>query len=135
MTISTQCLMCRHYTGFSTCEAFPDKIPQEIFDGTFDHTEEYPGDNGIRFEEIKKPSVEKMIEIDITSLTKVKQQVRVKQTATRKLDERSQRHRRKSPLARGRVASHHFRRICEMRSLNYAVLVTLVQRLNRQLRT
>ena len=90
MTLSTQCLMCKHYTGFSTCDAFPEKIPQEIFDGTFDHTEGYPGDNGIRFESVSAKNVTKMIEIDITPLTKSKQRVAVKATATRKAHFRTQ---------------------------------------------
>lgn len=71
MTISTQCLECKHYTGLSTCKSFPDKIPQEIFDGTFDHTNEYPGDNGIRFE---KESIiskgEKIVTVKATSKRK-----------------------------------------------------------------
>ena len=50
MSISTQCLECKYYTGLCTCKAFPEKIPQEIFNGTFNHVNEYPGDNGIRFE-------------------------------------------------------------------------------------
>lgn len=50
MSSSTQCLDCRHYTGLATCDAFPDKIPQEIINGTIDHTKPYPGDGGITFE-------------------------------------------------------------------------------------
>ena len=52
MTISTQCLDCKHYTGLSTGNAFPEKIPQEIFDGTVEHVIPYPGDGGIMFEPI-----------------------------------------------------------------------------------
>lgn len=50
MSTSTQCLDCEHYIAFSTCDAFPDKIPQEIFDGSFDHSKPYPGDGGITFD-------------------------------------------------------------------------------------
>lgn len=46
---STQCLYCKHYHGFTECDAFPD-IPDEIITGEFDHARPYPGDNGIRFE-------------------------------------------------------------------------------------
>ncbi|MGV9772974.1 hypothetical protein [Streptosporangium sp. NPDC003464] len=31
------------------CDAFPDKVPDAIFLGGFDHREEYPGDEGVRF--------------------------------------------------------------------------------------
>lgn len=56
---SIQCLMCKHFDGDMKCEAFPKEIPQEIFNGEYDHSKPYPGDNGIRFEEIteKTPSV------------------------------------------------------------------------------
>lgn len=56
MTSSTQCLDCERYTGLSTCDAYPNKIPQEIFDGRVDHTKPYDGDGGITFEPIKEPS-------------------------------------------------------------------------------
>lgn len=31
------------------CEAFPEKIPADIYWGGFDHRKPYPGDGGIRF--------------------------------------------------------------------------------------
>lgn len=34
------------------CEAFPDGIPDEIFDGHNLHKELYPGDHGITFRDI-----------------------------------------------------------------------------------
>ena len=36
-----------------TCRAFnPDRIPDEILNGENDHTEPFPGDNGIQFEAV-----------------------------------------------------------------------------------
>ena len=48
---STQCLFCKHYRGSHACDAFPDKIPHEIFTGLHDHLEPFEGDRGIRWEE------------------------------------------------------------------------------------
>ena len=58
MPSSDQCNGCKNYFGLFQCRAFPDRIPQVIFTGLFDHTEPYPDadnpqDNGIRFEPIK----------------------------------------------------------------------------------
>ncbi len=33
----------------SICEAFPDGIPHEIWNGSNQHTEAFPGDHGLRF--------------------------------------------------------------------------------------
>lgn len=45
------CWTCKHkhLTG-PTCEAFPEKIPDEILTGEHQHREPYPGDNGIQYE-------------------------------------------------------------------------------------
>jgi hypothetical protein len=55
------CLHCRRFwnaddlerDGFY-CDAFPYEpgIPDEIINGSFDHTKPHPADNGIRFEPI-----------------------------------------------------------------------------------
>lgn len=50
MPLSLQCLSCKHYEYGNTCAAFPLGIPEEIIDGTVDHRQPYPGDNGIRWE-------------------------------------------------------------------------------------
>ena len=50
MPQSTQCLGCAHFHLTGGCDAFPEEIPQAIFTGEHDHTQPYPGDNGIRFE-------------------------------------------------------------------------------------
>jgi hypothetical protein len=56
MPQSTQCLMCRHYTMLITCDAYPDGIPEAIVTGEHDHTQPYPGDNGIRWEPASEES-------------------------------------------------------------------------------
>ena len=50
----SKCLKCSNYDlseGMATgkCKAFPEGIPMQIFENIFDHTNPYPGDNGIRF--------------------------------------------------------------------------------------
>jgi hypothetical protein len=45
------CFFCTHYKEDATCKAFPNGIPKEIMRSEKDHTEPYPGDNGIQFEE------------------------------------------------------------------------------------
>lgn len=46
----SQCDSCAHYDALTnTCEAFPDKIPDEIIKNEFDHRKPHPGDNGIQF--------------------------------------------------------------------------------------
>lgn len=46
----TMCLWCEHLTpGTNNCAAFPDGIPQEITEMSFDHRWPHPQDGGIRF--------------------------------------------------------------------------------------
>jgi hypothetical protein len=48
------CSLCKHVDPKQKrkCKAF-DEIPLEIWLGEVDHTEPYPGDNGIQFEPIE----------------------------------------------------------------------------------
>jgi hypothetical protein len=59
MTQPTMCLACVHYRqgpqaatddGVNCCTAYPFGIPPEISSGKFDHRNEAPDDNGVRFE-------------------------------------------------------------------------------------
>jgi hypothetical protein len=48
-----QCHNCIHYVGNFKCEAFPDRIPLEIFTGQKSHREHIKGDKKIKYEEVK----------------------------------------------------------------------------------
>ncbi len=47
------CLKCARFHDTNddtfTCDAFPDRIPDEIVLGGFNHNLPFPGDNGLRF--------------------------------------------------------------------------------------
>jgi hypothetical protein len=46
------CMWCKHYhrSGPTACDAFPERIPDEIWYSCNPHTEPFPGDHGIQFE-------------------------------------------------------------------------------------
>lgn len=54
----SHCVTCEHFDSTvgvrekKRCAAFPDGIPDEIWRGDNDHSVPYPGDHGIRFEEV-----------------------------------------------------------------------------------
>jgi hypothetical protein len=52
----TLCMECRHVLGARRCAAYPDGIPREILLEEYDHRKPFPGDNGIQFEQRKKPA-------------------------------------------------------------------------------
>lgn len=53
------CFTCKHLNEWSCshaiCEAFPKGIPKEIWNHKNDHTQPYPGDHGIQYEEDDTP--------------------------------------------------------------------------------
>lgn len=56
--VKPQCSFCSHFHSARKdgdfCDAFPDKdgIPVEIILNEVDHRKPYPGDNGIRFDQL-----------------------------------------------------------------------------------
>lgn len=45
------CAGCLHFdSNYQACPAFPNGIPTAILEGENNHSEPFPGDNGIRFE-------------------------------------------------------------------------------------
>lgn len=44
------CVTCKWATSKTTCQAFPNGIPDRIRTGRDRHDEPYPGDNGIQYE-------------------------------------------------------------------------------------
>jgi hypothetical protein len=59
MNDKSQCETCKHYLSwddeppvFHRCKAFPNGIPEEIFQNRYDHKEPYPNDNGIHWQEL-----------------------------------------------------------------------------------
>ena len=50
------CLLCKHYNGCMSCDAYPGGIPCPILSGDEKHDEPYPNDSGIQFEPIEDGS-------------------------------------------------------------------------------
>jgi hypothetical protein len=58
MTNTPQCFACIHLDRGASfnpmrCDAFPDGIPVPIQANKHDHSKTYPGDHGIRYEQIR----------------------------------------------------------------------------------
>lgn len=55
-----QCIVCTHLidSDEKTCEAYPEKIPDELFFGSVSHEKSFKDDNGILFEMM--PEVEEL---------------------------------------------------------------------------
>jgi hypothetical protein len=55
MPLNDICMQCIHYWGDNSCNAFPDRIPDEIMIGDNLHSEKLPNQqNNIVFEPIDK---------------------------------------------------------------------------------
>ena len=70
MTSTSQCDACIHLNRESSynpmrCDAFPDGIPMPIQANKHDHSKPYPGDHGIRFEQIRPGS---RVEVAVQSI-------------------------------------------------------------------
>ena len=48
-TIEIDCIGCAHLGEGTSCDAFPNGIPQDILDGLVSHRVPYQGDNGIQY--------------------------------------------------------------------------------------
>lgn len=48
------CYDCQYFRGAKEgrCDAFPDRIPNEIWSGEVRHDKPFPGDRGIRFQAV-----------------------------------------------------------------------------------
>jgi hypothetical protein len=57
MEFDPACFDCKHLKDktFGKCKAFPGGIPVDIWDGTKDHLEAYPGDGGTRYDGPERP--------------------------------------------------------------------------------
>ncbi len=56
---TSQCPVCKWRLNGLRCVAFPESIPHDILVGKHDHTKPFKGDDGIRFESIKTPPIDK----------------------------------------------------------------------------
>lgn len=59
------CRMCRHWGGGDTCRAFPEGIPADIAEGDNDHSDPYPGDNGIQFAQKDDEAMDDQIDTEM----------------------------------------------------------------------
>ncbi len=46
----SQCLICQHRIEAHTCRAYPQGIPERIYDNALDHREAQAGDSGLRYQ-------------------------------------------------------------------------------------
>ena len=55
------CITCANRTfkkDFPTCKAFPDGIPNKIWEAKVTHEKHFPGDKGILYEKIEIPNMQ-----------------------------------------------------------------------------
>ncbi|MCE1187458.1 MAG: hypothetical protein LWW92_17855, partial [Rhodocyclales bacterium] len=53
---SDTCGDCNHYQGFQRCAAFPDGIPNALWQAYKGHRTPWPGDQGIQYEQVPMPT-------------------------------------------------------------------------------
>src|SRR5262249_52071616 len=72
---SPVCEECRNRIGypFLACAAFPDRIPEEIWNGERDHDTPYHGDNGIRFEPMTEADRERKRQLATEAAERIEQ--------------------------------------------------------------
>ena len=51
---SSPCIWCKHLRGepIGSCDAYPEGIPDAIYEGENNHTKPYKGDHGIQFQQV-----------------------------------------------------------------------------------
>lgn len=53
---SDTCWDCAHYQGFQRCAAFPEGIPDALWQASKGHRAPWPGDQGIQYEQVTMPT-------------------------------------------------------------------------------
>ena len=52
-----QCPVCTHYQGDRKCNAYPEKIPDKLWNGDVVHDEPFLGDHGIQRDPKRIPPI------------------------------------------------------------------------------
>jgi len=60
--MAKSCMTCKHIITHRSCNAFPGGIPLQIISGEVIHDKKIKGDNGIVYERISKPELQKKLD-------------------------------------------------------------------------